>query len=400
MKPLVILSLSLLASGAAATNPIHHDSVLSNECGVERFNFSGPDVKLDCGATVLRGDVLLTALHCLCGDYDGDSASCVSDLATTVNGVRMDVIVPTAGHDLALVKAREPIPGADDACRRCVSTDYQAGDEVRLVGYGGRTEPYLQRSIDTTLILSSGRDELFVPGDMLCTGDSGGAILSASGDVHGVLESIHGRHNKLCGFPNQSYGRAAPINDNVIEILSDFLERGTSPVGGVQFNGVNAFATRQWGEATCWESFYNYLGVDDSAQAPFYHWANQYSFQNAAELEDFYDAGGLVTFDFTVSPSGSSWGGAVIEQGHVETYALGAEVTCHGDEVGGVECRGVVNREGLSDGIFLDVDVVDGDAYCEEDDRGEGLIFWHLSPFVWSSTADSAIAPTDDRVCL
>ena len=181
-----------------------------------------------CSAVVVKPDVLLTAAHCVTGSSDyrvhwRDAAGQpvlkeVSAVALHPGFVKNAVATRKKSIDLALVRLAEPLPPSFKPIGFSTAIP-RAGDRLTVAGYGvardadpatggqfrastlGTIEPYGPSTI--LVWLSDPATGPKALGAGACTGDSGGPILDADGQLVALTVYAEGIGQARCGALTQ-----------------------------------------------------------------------------------------------------------------------------------------------------------------------------------------------------
>jgi secreted trypsin-like serine protease len=177
-----------------------------------------------CTGVVLSDRIVLTAAHCVSRTGDtklhwrgADGAPVVVDVDRVATHPEYRPAAPQTRErsvDLAVVRAAKPLPSRFSFATLSTRASLSLGERVRIGGYGVAREgdggtSGVFRAADLSIRAPLSRLLGWADsgdGRMLgaCTGDSGGAMTDASGEVVGVIAWSAGQGRRGCGGVTQS----------------------------------------------------------------------------------------------------------------------------------------------------------------------------------------------------
>lgn len=177
-----------------------------------------------CTGVVLSERVVLTAAHCVSGAPDTklhwrgvDGAPILVEVERVAMHPEYRPNAPATRErsvDLALVRAARPLPARFDAATLSTRAGLSLGERVRVGGFGVTQEG----AGDTSGVFRTAELRVRAPLSRLlgwaesgdarrlgaCTGDSGGAMIDATGEVVGIVAWSTGQGRRGCGGVTQS----------------------------------------------------------------------------------------------------------------------------------------------------------------------------------------------------
>lgn len=228
-----------LAIVGGTTDPIDLAVVLLLAYGPGKDPFAGDQPVKSCTATVVSPHVLVTAAHCIGGDfpnrgagytywvYGGTSVTAdPSPKLLEVTSATFDPDYTKGSHDIGVAILAKPIAGISPvAIHRGAIDDTFTGKVVRVVGYGSTDDSTTQtgsgtRRQTTTSIKAVLDETLDYPGgaSQVCSGDSGGPNLMTIGGVEAIVAITSAGHDAQCktGFVSMRMDLLAPFVDAFI----------------------------------------------------------------------------------------------------------------------------------------------------------------------------------------
>ncbi|WP_216651469.1 S1 family peptidase [Actinomadura litoris] len=218
---MAVLAATLLwfgvAAPAAPASPGPSPMIIGGSDATEPYSFMASIQNAGghfCGGSLITGDWVVTARHCVEGKNPADLqlriGSLRKDQGGTVRGVERLVTHPesdTATHDIALVRLDQPVTGAPVP----VDVRQPAGTPTRLLGWGctepGQTcgeesTPTVLQQLDSAVReLSACTNEVtpLDPASEVCTGNPETRAGACFGDSGGPLLRREGTGWKLIG---------------------------------------------------------------------------------------------------------------------------------------------------------------------------------------------------------
>lgn len=210
------------------------------------FSVSSPNPKVDyqamvdrnfivnngCSGTLMEGNAVLTAAHCVRNMKNGSLVPLMQELVeagkVTETRYRANLVYTDANADLALLLVEGDL---GDLSPATVGDNVALGDEVIVVGNPGRinnivTKGIVSRAFHPVTMQMQYHLELFRSDVDIAPGNSGGAVYNSRGELVGVSSiATIGPGMSLGGFTTteqirdflEFYRRVLNINDHIGE---------------------------------------------------------------------------------------------------------------------------------------------------------------------------------------